>query len=206
MRLFLSTAASILALAVGGCAVVGAVAAAGAKDKFQKCQADIRATPEAQMLTRRLWQGDSTDTAAKLSDPNPLTPAERDALVKIHPEALQCRQIIINHDSTFAAWELPYWQAYFARTDQLFTRLASGEMPVGVANKLYMESTDQFQTETSQGRAEEVRFQQVQSQRAAEALVQANATIMANQPRMTTTTNNCMWSGNMINCTGTSMR
>jgi hypothetical protein len=199
VRSFLAVMAS--AVMLSGCMqVIGGIAATSARDKFQKCVADYKATPEAQMLAHRIWQGDGADTAEKLSDPKPLTPAERDALVKLHPQAVQCRQIIIAHDNTFAAWEAPHWQAYFARTDQIFTRLASGEMPVGVANKLAIESNGQFQTETSRGQADEVRFQQVQNQRAAEAMMQANAAIAANQPRMTTT--NCMWSGNMINCTG----
>jgi hypothetical protein len=159
MRSFLVTVASAVALALGGCAVVGAVAAVGAADKFKKCVADVQATPEAQMLSHRIWQSDATDTADKLSDPKPLTPAERDALVKIHPLKLQCRQIIIQHDNSFAAWELPYWQQYFARSDQIFTKLASGELPVGPANQLAIQAYDDFKTETSKGQANEVRFQ-----------------------------------------------
>lgn len=46
---------------------------------------------------------------------------------------------------------------------------------VGVANKLIIESNGQFQTETSKGQAEEVRFEQIQNQRRAEAMAQANA-------------------------------
>jgi hypothetical protein len=111
----------------------------------------------------------------------------------------RCQRIIVSHDNVFAAWELPHWQMFFAREDQLFTKLASGEMPVGVANKLFIESKDQFQVEQSRGQADETRFQQVQGERAAEAAMQANAAMAANQPRMTTT--NCTWIGNSINCT-----
>jgi hypothetical protein len=182
------------------CAVVGAVSAVATRDNFKKCVEEYKATPDAQMLTPRLWQGDSTDSAEKLTDPKPLTSTERDALVRGHSKVLQCRQIITSHDRVFAAWELPHWQAYFARQDALFTKLASGELPVGVANKLSIESLNQFQVEQSQGQANETRFQQVQAEHAAEAAMAANATIAANQPRMTTTS--CMWSGNMITCTG----
>jgi hypothetical protein len=199
MRAFLVIVASAAALALG-CAVVGAVAAAGAADKYKTCIADVKATPEAQMLSHRLWQGDATDTADKLSDPKPLTLAERDALVKIHPLRLQCRQIIIQHDNSFAAWELPYFQTFFARSDQIFTKLASGELPVGPANQLAIQAYDDLQTETSKGHANEVRFQQIQNQRQAEAMAQAGATMAANQPRMTSTT--CTWVGNMMNCSG----
>jgi hypothetical protein len=188
------------AILLGGCAVVGAVSAVATRDKFQKCVAEYKATPEAQMLAPRIWQGDATDTAEKLSDPKPLTPAERDALVRVHPKMLDCRRIIISHDNVFAAWETPHWQALFQRSDQLFTKLASGELPVGVANKLIIESNGQFQVEQSRGQADQARFEEVQRQRTAEAMIQANATIAANQPRVTTT--NCTWMGNSISCTG----
>jgi hypothetical protein len=188
------------AILLGGCAVVGAVSAVAARDNFKKCVTEYKATPEAQMLAPRIWQGDGTDNAEKLSDPKPLTPVERDALVKGHNKMLQCRRIIVSHDNVFAAWELPHWQALFARDDQIFTKLASGELPVGVANKLIIESIDQFQVEQSRGQAEETRFQQVQGERRAEAAMQASATMAASQPRMTTT--NCTWIGNSINCTG----
>jgi hypothetical protein len=50
-----------------------------------------------------------------------------------------------NYDNQYASWEAPYWQAFFQRADQIFYKLASGEMPVGVANKLNIESNDQLQ-------------------------------------------------------------
>jgi hypothetical protein len=152
------------------------------------------------MLAPRLWQDDGTDTAEKLSDPKPLTPAERDALVLVHNKQVQCRQIIIAHDNIFAAWEAQHWQAFFQRQDQLFYKLASGELPVGVANKLSIDSWDQLRVEGSKGQADEVHFQQTQATQRAAAMAQANAALAANQPRMTTT--NCTWIGNTINCTG----
>jgi hypothetical protein len=161
----------------------------------------IRLRPKRRRLLLASGKADSTDNAAKLSDPNPPTPAERDALVKGHSKALECRQIIISHDNVFAAWELPHWRAYFARQDELFTKLASGELPVGVANKLNIESTDQFQTEAARGQADETRLQQVQGERRTEAAMQASAAMAANQPRMTS--QHCTWMGNSINCTGT---
>jgi hypothetical protein len=188
------------ALALSGCAVVGAVSAVATVDKFKKCVADYKATPEAKMLSARMWQGDDTDTAGKLSDPNPLTPQERDALVKLHPKIQECRQIIIAHDNVFAAWEAQHWQAYFQREDQVFYKLASGELPVGVANKLSIDSWNELKVEGSKGQADEVRFQQAQAAQRAAAAAQASAAMAASQPRMTTT--NCTWIGNSISCTG----
>jgi hypothetical protein len=57
------------------------------------------------------------------------------------------RQIILAHDNAYAAWETPYWQDYFQRSDQIFYKLASGEISVGLANKLAIESNGKFQTD-----------------------------------------------------------
>jgi hypothetical protein len=70
---------------------------------------------------------------------------------------------------------------------------------VGLANKLAIESNGKFQVDVSRGHADAVRIEEAQRQRAAEALLQASSQIAASQPRMTTT--NCMWMGNMLNCT-----
>jgi hypothetical protein len=58
--------------------------------------------PEGQSIYKRIWRGDGTDTADKLSDPNPLTPAERNALVQVHNRAVQCRQFLDAYDSQYA--------------------------------------------------------------------------------------------------------
>ena len=82
---------------------------------------------------------------------------------------------------------------------QFFYRLASGELPVGIANKLAIESNGKFQIDASRGHADAVRVEEAQRQRAAEAMMQAGAQIAASQPKMTTT--NCTWLGNTLNCT-----
>jgi hypothetical protein len=64
--------------------------------------------------------------------------------VKFHSRTQRCRQIILEHDNKYAAWETPYWQELYQRTDEIFYKLASGEIPVGLANKLTIESTGKF--------------------------------------------------------------
>jgi hypothetical protein len=98
--------------------------------------------------------GDDTDTADKLSDTKPLSQSERNALVQVHSKMQRCRQIIIEHDNKYAAWETPYWQEFFQRGDAIFYKLASAELPVGLANKLSIESQGKFQTDISKGHAE----------------------------------------------------
>jgi hypothetical protein len=72
---------------------------------------------------------------------------------------------------------------------------------VGVANKLVIESNGKFQADVSQGHAEAVRFEEIQRQQAAQAMLQASAVMAAAQPRPTMTTTNCNWLGNQLNCT-----
>jgi len=195
----------LCALSLGGCAIATAIATQQDAKKAKECLAEAQATPEGQLVYRRIWKGDGdgTDTADKLTDPKPLTPAERDALVRFHGRVAQCRMIIISHDNQYAAWETQYWQEYFQRSDQIFYKLASGEIPVGLANKLYIESTGQFQVDVSEGHADAVRVEEAERQHAAEMMLQTNAQLAAaqpaTQPRMSTT--NCSWVGNNLNCT-----
>jgi hypothetical protein len=185
--------------ALSGCAqMVAQTAMADAREKFAKCAADNKSSPEGQMIAARLWQGNATDTAAKLSDPKPLTPTERNAFVQVHNRNVQCRQILLAYDNRYTAWETPYAQDFYQRNDQIFYKLASGELPVGVANKLYIESNGQFQADLSRGHAEAVRAEEAQQQQAAQALLQAS---IAAQAQNRTTTTNCSWFGNTLNCT-----
>jgi hypothetical protein len=84
------------------------IAAQQASKNATECALAVKGSPEGQTLYTRLWAFDESDTAAKLSDPAPLTIDQRNALVQTHNRMVQCRQIIINHDNRFAAWETPY--------------------------------------------------------------------------------------------------
>jgi hypothetical protein len=108
------------------------------------------------------WASDASDTEAKLTDPNPLTPTERDALVQVQNDIRSCRQMIISDDSRSAAWERPYWLDYFNRSDDIFQRLASGVLPIGLANKLTIESNGKFQADVSRTHPDAVPVDQVQ--------------------------------------------
>jgi hypothetical protein len=202
VRLFLTMAAvSAVALALTNCAVVGQLDAANAMKNAKSCIQEIRATPEWQLVYARLWRFDDLDTAGKLSDPNPLSNKERDALVKAHSQMKQCQQIIIGHDNKYAAWETPYWHEFFQRGDEIFYKLASGEIPVGLANRLMIESNGKFQTDVSRGHAQAVAVDEARQQRASEAMLQACTPILAAQSQNRVTTTNCSWLGNTLNCT-----
>jgi hypothetical protein len=162
---------------------------------------EVKSSSEGQIVYARLWAFDDTDTAAKLNDPKPFTKEEQNALVHVHNKTLRCRQIIIDHDNRYAAWETPYWQEAFQRMDAIFYKLASGEIPVGLANKLAIESAGKFQVDVSKGHANAVRIEDAQRQRAAQAMLQTSAQMLAAQPRLQMTTTNCSWLGNTLNCT-----
>jgi hypothetical protein len=183
-------------LGLTGCAQMAAQQAI--KDTTS-CAQEAKASPEGRVVYARLWNFDDSDTAAKLRDPAPLTKEEQNALVQLHNKIVKCREIVVSHDRRYAAWETQYWQEYFQRSDAIFYKLASGEISVGLANKLSIESAGKFQTDASKGHADAVRVEEAQQQRAAEAMMQAGAQLAASQPRTTTT--NCTWLGNTLNCT-----
>jgi hypothetical protein len=195
--------ALIVCLLLADCAQL--IANNDAKDAIEKtmaCVAAARDSADGQIVYKRLWRQDGLDTSEKLSDPEPLTHEERDALVRIHVQIVPCRQFIIQHDNTFAAWETPYLQDYFQRSDEIYVHLASGEMPVGLANRLQIESLGKFQADVSRGHADAVKAEEARQQRAAEAMLQASTVLLASQPKTPVTTTSCSWMGNSLNCTG----
>jgi len=119
----------------------------------------------------------------------------------VHNRAVQCRQILIAYDNQYAAWETPYLEELYQRSDQIFYKLASSEISVGLANKLLIESRGKFQVDVSRGHAEAVRVEEAQRQQAAEAMLQASNQMMAAQSQNRTTTTNCSWLGNSLHCT-----
>jgi hypothetical protein len=192
----------LLALGLADCVqIIGQLDAQKAARNAKSCFEQVYATPEGQLLSTRLWRFNELDTASKLSDPNPLTKKEQDALVLVHNQLQPCKQIILAHDNNFAAWETPYWQEYFQRSDEIFYKLASGEISVGVANRLAIESNGKFQTDVSRGHAQAVAVDEERQQRASEAMLQAGSQILAAQSQSRVTTTNCSWFGNTLNCT-----
>jgi hypothetical protein len=126
--------ACLLVLNLAGCAQM---AARNAMANAGNCLKEARATPEGHVVAARIWMGTGgeEDTADKLVDTKPLTKDERNALVRYHAKLQACRQIIIDHDNRYAAWETPYWQEAFQRSDAIYLKLVSGEIPVGIAEQ-----------------------------------------------------------------------
>jgi len=158
------------------------------------------------MIAGRLWMGDGTDTAAKLLDPYPLTPAERAALVQVHAKAVQCRDIIMARVDKNDVGQSAYLQDYVQRSDEIFNKLATGEIPVGMANKLSIESDRKLETALPSGRLNDdghaagVRAEDAKREQATEALLEQSRQIAAAQPEPRMPTTYCNWLGNTLNC------
>ena len=186
-----------LCLVAGGCTLTATQQTA---KTGSSCLQDVKSSQEGQIVYAKLWASDATDTADKLSDPNALTPTERDALAQVHNDIISCRQTIISDNSRSEAWKLPYWLDYFKRSDAIFNKLASGELPIGLANKLSIESEGKFQTDLSRSHPDAVPVDEAQQQQAAEALVQASAQITAPDPHSRLSAINCRWIANTLSC------
>jgi hypothetical protein len=188
---------TILAGGLAGCAVTATQQTA---QSASTCLQDVRSSQEGQIVYAKLWASDATDTEAKLSDLNPLTPTELDALAQVHNEIISCRQTIISDNSRSGAWELPYWLDYFKRSDAIFDKLASSELPIGLANKLTIESNGKFQADVSRSHPDAVPVDEIRQQQSAEALMQASAQITAPEPQSKLASINCRWIANTLSC------
>jgi len=114
---------------------------------------------------------------------------------------MSCRQTIISDNSRSEAWKLPYRLDYFNRSDAIFNKLASGEFPIGLANKLSIESNGKFQADLSRSHPDAIPVDEAQQQQADEALKQASAQITAPEPQSRLTSINCRWVANTLSCT-----
>ena len=204
MRARVSVPVVLTAFVLAGCAQLSdKIASSDAATVYAKCMAEVRGTAESQLISARLWLGDGTDGVAKLTDAKPFTSIERDALTQVHDKTAQCRQIV-SGDKRYAAWGTPPWQQYFQRGDAIYYKLSGGEITVGMANKLTIESRGRFQAEALREHPDAVRPEEVQQQKAAEAMLpQAQSQIAAALPRnarQRVTTTNCAWFGNELNC------
>ena len=164
-----------------------------------ECTRAVKSSPEGQMLYARLWAFDNSDDEAKLTDPEPLTKEQRKALERVHDRNLQCRQIAPINSDRYVAWVAPYREEYFERGNAILYKLESGEIAVGLANRLMIESNGKFLDDVSKGHPDAVRSEEIQRQRTAEALLQASRAAL---PPPTTAAMNCSWFDNALNCAG----
>ena len=193
-------ATAIFAFCLSDCTAVTTRKTAQESASAKTCINEVRSTPEGQTVYARIWSDDDTDTSAKLADYDPITNTELAALSIVHNRMQRCKQIIMDHDTRYATWELPYWEDYFQRSDTIFYKLIRREISVGLANKLAIESNGKFQDDVSIGHMEALRAEDIQRQRAAESLLQESTQLLAKRPKSQKPTTNCLWVGNNLKC------
>ncbi len=164
-----------------------------------ECTRAVKSSPEGETVYARVWAFDNSDSVIKLTDPEPLTKEQRKALERVHEKNLQCRQIAPVNSDRYVAWVAPYREEYFQRGEAILHKLESGELAVGLANRLIIESNGRFLDDVSKGHPDAVRSEEIERQRTAETLLRASA---ASQPPPTTAAMNCSWFDNALNCTG----
>ena len=142
-----------LGLALAGCQSVADSRTQEAREDFAACKNLTFETADGTLLKRRLWVGDGTDSASKLTDPLPLTQTERAALARYTASVLPCRQIVAEHDGTDSVGAMPAAQTFWARTDEIRTKLEAGEIAVGAANRLQMQAWEDFRIAQAQAKS-----------------------------------------------------
>ena len=98
--------------------------------------------------------------------------AERDALARYTASVLPCRQIVAEHDGTDAVGAMPASQTFWARTDEIRTKLEAGEIAVGAANRLQMQAWEDFRIAQAQAKSAVADEIDARRQAAATALLQ----------------------------------
>jgi hypothetical protein len=95
----------------------------------------------------------------------------------------------------------------YSASDEIFYKLTSGALPVGLANKLSIEIDRKLQVDLSSayydnvGRVDGIRIAEAKRERATDALLEQSDQIAASQPQPRSPATNCAWSGNTLNCT-----
>jgi hypothetical protein len=189
------------------------------------CARDVLGSHEATVVYSRLWLGDGTDTPDKLRDTAPLTPEEQDALSRVRYSMRECKQklVIRSMDQPASMPDMQARDASIQRTDAILEKVATGEISIGMANRLFVQSNGIFLAEVTKANPKLVSRQQRHLQEQAEVMLAENEKVMAEeqarrraeeeaeaklrknkgktrQAEQTPADTNCAWSGNTLNC------
>lgn len=190
------------------------------------CARDVLGSHEATIVYSRLWLGDGTDTPDKLRDTAPLTPDEQDALSRVRYSMHQCKQklAIRSMDQPAAMPDQQAREASIQRTDAILEKVAIGEITVGMANRLFVQSNGIFLADITKVNPKLASRQQKHLQDQAELMLAESEKAVAEEEarhraeeeaeakqrknkgktrqaaEQVPATTNCAWSGNTLNC------
>jgi len=213
------TMAALAALAMPSCS---SLTQDDAMKKATTCARDAATSEEAAVIYQRLWRGDGRDTIDKLRDTTTLLPEQKSALVQFHNDLQQCRQMMAAATSQSNTRQTVYREEFFTRGDAIYYKLVNDQIPVGLANKLTIQSNAKLQSEIMRDDPRALRPEEIQQQRNAESMLAAAEQMAMAQPpppppakrkgkqkpptpeeleqqRLATTT--CTWLGNTLDCT-----
>jgi len=182
-----------------------------------RCARDLADAPETAKVYQRLWFGDGNDPIAKLRDPDPLTPDEKATLTQFQNKFLRCRQIVTASSGESETWQAVLKDQYNQRSDAIYYRLINNDLPVGLANRLTIESAGKLQADMLRDHPGSVSRQQIARQQTAEEMLKEAGPFVAAQPppppppkgktRQAKQTPpppaapTCNWVGNALDCT-----
>jgi len=183
-----------------------------------RCARELADAPETAKVYQRLWLGDGNDPIAKLRDPEPLTPDEKATLTQFQNKFMHCRQIVTSGGGESATWEAVLKEQYNERSDAIYYRLINNDLPVGLANRLTIESAGKLQAEILRDHPGSVPRRDIALQQAAEDMLREAGPFVAAQPPAPPPPKgktrqakqvpppppaapNCKWVGNSLDCT-----
>ena len=183
-----------------------------------RCARELADAPETAKVYQRLWLGDGNDPISKLRDPDPLTPDEKATLTQFQNKLVRCRQIVTAGGGESPTWEAVFRDQYNERSDAIYYRLINNDLPVGLANRLTIESVGKFQADMLRDHPRAVPRQEIVRQQAAEEMLKEAGPFVAVQPpppppskgklRQAKQTAppppaapTCNWVGNALDCT-----
>lgn len=180
------------------------------------CAQDLAEAPETAKVYQRLWAGDGNDPIYKLRDTEPLTPDEKANLTQFQNKLQRCRQIVTSGSGESPTWEAVLKDQYNQRSDAIYYRLINNDLPVGLANRLTIESAGKLQADMLRDHPNSIPRQQIAHQQAAEDMLKEAGPFVAAQPpapppkgkqRQAKQTPpppaapTCNWVGNSLDCT-----
>ena len=183
-----------------------------------RCTRDLAEAPETAKVYQRLWFGDGNDPIAKLRDPDPLSPDEKATLTQFQNKLVHCRQIMTVGGGESATWEAVLKDQYNQRSDAIYYRLINNDLPVGLANRLTIESAGKLQADIVRDHPNSVPRRDIALQQAAEDMLREAGPFVAAQPPEPPPPKgklrqakqapppppaapNCKWVGNSLDCT-----
>lgn len=156
------------------------------------------------LYARRFYTGSGDTDTRKFSDPSKLTPTEIRLIEQYRGEVRPCKDTIVRTSTDYAPSDVPAWTAFFSRSDEVWSRLSTGRLTVGEANRCSLSSLVILEQELANAlpaTTEENRKLARERQRLAQEILDYSSKIQQSQ-RESGRAASCLWAGNALQCSG----